>query len=143
MQDHLEERGKGDEVCEEDVRDEEAEGDEDGDAVRACLLAHRWPGNVRELENAIERAVVLTEGELIDVDDLPAEMRAESEAGGLAIPGSTMAEIEKHAILRTLDATGGSTTRTAEMLGISVRTVQYRLAEYGLRRRGGALVEGE
>ena len=113
------------------------------DAVRARLLAHRWPGNVRELENAIERAVVLTAGDLIDVDDLPAEMRAESESGAVAIPGSTMAEIEKHAILRTLDATAGSTTRTAEMLGISVRTVQYRLAEYGLRRRGGALVEVE
>jgi two-component system response regulator HydG len=101
------------------------------DAARAKLSAHRWPGNVRELENAIERAVVLGEGSAIDHDDLPIEV-ASANKGAVQVPGASMAEIEKHAILTTLEAVGGSTARAAEMLDISVRTIQYRLHEYGL-----------
>jgi len=51
---------------------------------------------------------------------------------GIRIPGATMAELEKHAILTTLEAAQGSTTRAAEILDISVRTIQYRLHEYGV-----------
>jgi two-component system response regulator HydG len=96
----------------------------------AKLIAHRWPGNVRELENAVERATVLAEGSVIEEGDLPIEV---SSAGrqGVQIPGSTMAEIERHAIEATLDAVGGSTARAAEMLDLSIRTIQYRLHEYG------------
>ncbi|TKD06492.1 sigma-54-dependent transcriptional regulator [Polyangium fumosum] len=101
------------------------------DRARAKLLAHRWPGNVRELENAIERAVVLCEGTQIDEDDLPIDV-APLPKGGVRIPGATMAEIERFAILSTLDATNGSTAKAAEMLDISVRTIQYRLHEYGV-----------
>jgi len=104
------------------------------DAARMRLLAHRWPGNVRELENAIERAVVLCQETLLDVSDLPDEVQASASADAVAIPGATMAEIERHAILATLDAMGGSTARAAEMLGISVRKIQYRLNEYRLAR---------
>jgi two-component system response regulator HydG len=100
------------------------------DAALAKLAAHRWPGNVRELENAIERAVVLCEGEMIDAENLPIAVPAGK--ADVHIPGSTMAELEKHAILATLDAVGGSTTRAAEMLDISVRTIQYRMHEYGV-----------
>jgi len=101
------------------------------DRARAKLLAHRWPGNVRELENAIERGVVLCEGTLIDENDLPIDV-APLPKGAVRIPGATMAEIERFAILSTLDATNGSTTKAAEMLDISVRTIQYRLHEYGI-----------
>jgi two-component system response regulator HydG len=101
------------------------------DAARTKILAHRWPGNVRELENAIERAVVLSEGNEVDADDLPFDA-AQPVQGPVRIPGSTMAELERHAILATLEATGGSTTRAAELLDISVRTIQYRLQEYGM-----------
>ena len=52
--------------------------------------------------------------------------------GPVRIPGSTMAEIERYAIVSTLEATGGSTSKAADILDISVRTIQYRLAEYGL-----------
>jgi len=102
------------------------------DAARAKLTAHRWPGNVRELENAIERAVVFTEGELVEADALPFDAAPATIEGGPRIPGATMAELEKHAILATLEAVGGSTSRAAEMLDISARTIQYRLHEYGV-----------
>jgi two-component system, NtrC family, response regulator HydG len=102
------------------------------DAARAKLVAHRWPGNVRELENAIERAVVFTEGEVVEAEALPFDAAPATIEGGPRIPGATMAELEKHAILATLEAVGGSTSRAAEMLDISARTIQYRLHEYGV-----------
>jgi two-component system response regulator HydG len=101
------------------------------DDARTKILAHRWPGNVRELENAIERAVVLCERPKIEADDLPFEA-AQPMKGAVRVPGATMAEIERWAILATLEATDGSTAKAAELLDISVRTIQYRLHEYGL-----------
>jgi two-component system response regulator HydG len=102
------------------------------DAARAKLLSHRWPGNVREIENAIERGVVLCEGNMIDEDHLPVGVVPSARTGSIRIPGTTMAEIERFAILSTLEAVSGSTTKAAEMLDISVRTIQYRLHEYGI-----------
>jgi two-component system response regulator HydG len=99
------------------------------DAARAKIAMHPWHGNVRELENAIERAVVLCEGRRVDADDLPVDT-APLVRGGVQIPGSSMAELERYAILATLEATGGSTSRTAEILGLSVRKIQYRLHTY-------------
>ncbi|AKV00522.1 Response regulator of zinc sigma-54-dependent two-component system [Labilithrix luteola] len=100
------------------------------DKARAKLVSYRWPGNVRALENAIERAVVLCEGSLIGEEELPFEPVSEG-LGQIRIPGSTMAELERYAILKTLEATDGSTAKAAEILDISVRTIQYRLHEYG------------
>lgn len=102
------------------------------DAAKACLTSYRWPGNVRELENALERAVVMCNHERIDEADLPAEVRKRRSEGGIQIPGSSMAEIEKHAILSTLQSVDWLTSKAAEVLGISVRTIQYRLSEYGI-----------
>ena len=104
-----------------------------GPGTLNALLAHDWPGNVRELENAIERAVVLAQGREITADDLPPSLRGarpdRREAGSL-IPGATLYEIEREAILRTLELVGGSTSRAADMLGISARKIQYRMKEY-------------
>ena len=105
--------------------------DELTEDARTKILAHRWPGNVRELENAIERAVVLSEGSKVEADDLPFEA-PQPMKGPVRVPGATMAEIERWAILATLEATEGSTAKAAELLDISVRTIQYRLHEYGL-----------
>jgi DNA-binding NtrC family response regulator len=102
-------------------------------SARAKLLAHRWPGNVRALENAVERAVVLCEGAVIDESDLPFEAAPDS-LGGIRVPGATMAEVERYTILATLDAVGGSTAKAAEILDVSVRTSQYRVNQYRLGR---------
>ena len=94
------------------------------------LVAYDWPGNVRELENAIERAVVLATGGELEARQLPTSVRPVSTAGIPMIPGATMAELERYAILETMKAAGGSTSKAAEILGISARTIQYRLHEY-------------
>jgi DNA-binding NtrC family response regulator len=96
------------------------------------LMAYDWPGNVRELENAIERAVVLTTGHQIEPKALPSTVRpvAATASGVPVVPGATMADLERYAILETLKACGGSTSKAAEMLGISTRTIQYRLHQY-------------
>ncbi len=100
------------------------------DAVER-ITAYRWPGNVRELENVIERAVVLCDSPKLNAKHLPAGVGA-VQRGTVRIPGSTMSEIERHAILSTLEACGGRTTQAAQMLDISVRKIQYKLHEYGI-----------
>jgi two-component system NtrC family response regulator/two-component system response regulator HydG len=105
------------------------------------LLRYAWPGNVRELENVIERAVVLARGPNLTTDDLPPVLSGPEPAGprpGGLIPGATFREIEREAILRTLEVVDGSTTRAAEMLGISTRKIQYRLKAYGRQDREAA-----
>jgi DNA-binding NtrC family response regulator len=95
------------------------------------LIAYDWPGNVRELENAVERAVVLTTRAQIEPKALPPNVRPRSTPAGMpVIPGSTLEDIERYTILETLKAAGGSTSKAAEILGISVRTIQYRLHQY-------------
>jgi two-component system response regulator HydG len=104
------------------------------DRARMKLRSHRWPGNVRELENAIERAVVLCDADKIDDEHLPYGSAGHAALDGISVPGATMAELEKYGILKTLEAVDGSTVRAAELLDISVRTIQYRLHEYGLAK---------
>lgn len=99
--------------------------------ARAKLASHNWPGNVRGLEQVIESAIMLAQGSSIDAQDLGFEPDVSSPHEP-RIPGSTMADIEKHAILQTLDSVAGSTARAAEILDVSVRTIQYRLHEYGI-----------
>ncbi|HTJ45510.1 MAG TPA: sigma-54 dependent transcriptional regulator [Kofleriaceae bacterium] len=98
------------------------------------LVDYAWPGNVRELENAIERAVVLTRGTVIDEDALPREVRDSAAAGG---PGMTFAigtplhDIEMRVIRETLRHTRGDKRLAAKLLGIATRTIYRRLAEVG------------
>jgi DNA-binding NtrC family response regulator len=100
------------------------------DALRA-LGSYGWPGNVRELENAIERAVVLCDGPRVEARHLPASIHTETSAGGVPpVPGTTIYDLERYAILRTLEACKGSTSRAATILGISPRKIQYKLHEY-------------
>jgi two-component system, NtrC family, response regulator len=105
----------------------------------ALLLQHSWPGNVRELENVVERAVILSSEPTLTPAHFPTLRRlaiAASAGGdgdggrGISIPGSTMAELEREAILRTMEAVGGSTSRAAALLHISARKIQYKLKDY-------------
>ncbi|HVO19167.1 MAG TPA: sigma-54 dependent transcriptional regulator [Anaeromyxobacter sp.] len=104
----------------------------------SAIFSYAWPGNVRELSEALGRAVAAARGLEIALADLPPLVRgarAEAEEAPFPVPGSTMEEIEREAILRALDRCGGSTSRAAELLGVSVRKVQYRLKEYRVGTR--------
>ncbi len=101
------------------------------DSALERIAGYRWPGNVRELENVIERAVVLCDEPTISSKHLPPGVGA-VQRGTVRIPGSTLEEIERHAILSTLEAAGGRTAQAAQMLDISVRKIQYKLHEYGI-----------
>ncbi|MEW5974817.1 MAG: sigma-54 dependent transcriptional regulator [Acidobacteriota bacterium] len=92
-------------------------------SAQKMLRDYDWPGNVRELENVLERALIIARGHSIQPEDLPLE-----EA--LQVSPRTLAEIEKDAILRALGENDGHHRKTAEQLGISLRTLQYRLKDY-------------
>ncbi len=102
-----------------------------GEDALARLTSYAWPGNVRELENVVERAVVLCDGPQIEPKHLPASLvPTEERDGAPPIPGSTIADLERYAILKTLEACGGSTSKAAMLLGVSTRKIQYKLHEY-------------
>jgi len=104
------------------------------------LVSYDWPGNVRELEDAIERAVSLSSTGELERRHLPASACVAGATGAPRVPGATMAELERYAIVQTMKATGGSTARAAEILGISARTIQYRLHDYHAAPRSDAVV---
>jgi two-component system, NtrC family, response regulator len=103
-----------------------------------ALLAYDWPGNVRELETVIERAVLLANTEDLTIADLPPVLRGRGgmnpDSSEVSV-GATLREIERAAILRTLELVKRSTSRAAAMLGISVRTIQYRRKEYATENK--------
>ncbi len=105
----------------------------------AALSAHTWPGNVRELENAVERAVVLCRGELVDVDDLPPAVR--DARGGRAVlsfeVGTPLKAVERAMIEATLQACDGDKGLAASLLGITARTIYRREAEWARQDRAG------
>ncbi|MFO1312417.1 MAG: sigma-54 dependent transcriptional regulator [Burkholderiales bacterium] len=95
----------------------------------ATIRAHRWPGNVRELKNAVQRAFILADDE-VDLDFGGFEYAVPSDSC-LRIPvGTPLAEIERKAIYATLDLCEGNKRRCAGMLGVSLKTLYNRLAEY-------------
>ena len=103
------------------------------------LMRYSWPGNIRELENAVERAVILTRGDMVTPENLPDAIRSldggdREDAEGVADPSSsqTLKDVEQQMILRTLAEAGGNRTKTAEILGISRRTLQLKLKKYGI-----------
>ncbi len=106
------------------------------------LMAHRWPGNVRELENVLQRALLFRAGERLDADDFVLEappaprLVARSEERPVRLADAARA-VQANAIAEALAAVGGHRGRAAALLGVSERTLRYRLA--GLRDTGNAL----
>ncbi len=113
------------------------------------LRAYPWPGNIRELEWAMERAVVLGETDWVELEDLPSEIvhpvtalaeptpgsaLTERGSAGRIIPEETWEEHEKAKILEALQRTNGNITRAAQLLGMTFRTLQYRLEKFAIRR---------
>jgi len=105
------------------------------------LLRYSWPGNVRELENVVERGLVLTDTELIDVENLPPEIQGANENSAFAqideysIKKATRI-LEKELIRKALRKTGGNHTHASRILEISHRTLLYKMKEYGIREEG-------
>jgi len=112
----------------------------------AALEVYAWPGNVRELENAIERAVVLSRGDEIELEDLPESVRASASRAGaqgqlaalglegrmLTVPlGTTMDDLELRVIRETLRHTKGDKNLAATLLGIAARTIYRKLEKDG------------
>ena len=89
------------------------------------LCAHKWPGNIRELQNAVERALVVFDGNEIPEDAL--DLR-ESMTSGAA---SNLHDVEKDHILSTLRSSSGNRTVAAKQLGITARTLRNKLKDYG------------
>jgi DNA-binding NtrC family response regulator len=123
------------------------------DALQTLVRAP-WPGNVRELRNLMESLVILHSGDELGAAQLPEELRRAADANvepeaadvfeppqGEAFVGRTMEEIEREAILRSLERTSGNRTQAAEMLGIGLRTLQRKIKQY--KAEGFAVKDGE
>ncbi|MEZ4367355.1 MAG: helix-turn-helix domain-containing protein [Kofleriaceae bacterium] len=111
-------------------------------AAQQALLGHRWPGNVRELMNVLERGVALCTGDVIEVDDLPPQVRERQAPDTVAAAAArrlTLAELEREYIERVLDDEGGNKTRAAQRLGLDRKTLYRKLEEYA--RVDGATAE--
>jgi two-component system response regulator FlrC len=101
------------------------------EAAKETLVAHTWPGNVRELGNALERAAIITDTDLIEGEDLSIGVTPE---GGAKVPGdgASLRDIEKEAIRQALLTTDGHRKKAAQKLGIGLRTLYNKIKEYGL-----------
>lgn len=104
------------------------------------LLTYDYPGNVRELQNIIEFAMIMCNDAYIEASDLPKNVREAAQSGqipfetGIHTEVGTLREIEKHAIIQSMERNNGNQRKTAEELGISERGLHNKLKEYGYKR---------
>ena len=110
--------------------------------ARKLMLEYNYPGNIRQLESAIERSVLLAEGDLITLDDLPPEMlrnesvTANSGESNFTLPpnGINFEDVERSLIMQAMDRTDNNITKSAKLLGLTFRTLQYRLEKFGVKK---------
>src|SRR5947207_14879382 len=110
--------------------------------TRRLMIDYSWPGNVRQLESAIERAILLCEGDLITVEDLPSEVRQEvgpASEGAFKLPaeGINFEDVERNLITQAMEQTDYNITKAAKLLGLTFRTLQYRLEKFGIKKPDG------
>lgn len=99
--------------------------------AKNALYKYDWPGNIRELRNCVEAAVVMCKTEFVELRDLPPQIRANNETKSINIEvGLSLAEIEKQAILSTLNNCNGNKSKTADILKIGRKTLHRKLEEY-------------
>lgn len=105
-----------------------------GKEALEAMKSHAWNGNIRELKNVIERAVILTSGNQIDVSTLPVELQQKANPlrNTKVLSAFELASAEKLHIQKVLNHTGGNKTKTAELLGIALTTLYRKLSEYGI-----------
>ena len=111
--------------------------------TRKLMIDYSWPGNVRQLESAIERALLLAEGDKITLEDLPTELRQEvgpASDGTFKLPaeGINFEDVERNLITQAMEQTDYNITKAAKLLGLTFRTLQYRLEKFGIKRPDGA-----
>jgi DNA-binding NtrC family response regulator len=107
-----------------------------------ALLRHNWPGNVRELRNVLERALILAGAGTVELKHLPQPFQGHPATAAPEVAefpvGTTVSEVERVLILRTIEHTRNNKTRAAEILGISLKTLHNKLKEYGSKDVAGA-----
>jgi two-component system response regulator AtoC len=104
-------------------------------AATDVLERYGWPGNVRELRNAIERAMLLADGECLQPDDFTTLTRTVSAAAFLLPPeGVNLEDVERQLVVQALDRAGGNQTRAAQLLGMHRDQVRYRIEKFGLSK---------
>jgi len=96
------------------------------------LMRYNWPGNIRELENAIERGVIIAQGELLTPNELPIALRQNTQSTHDTANTGSLKDMEREHISRTLAQVGGNRTQAAKILGITRKTLQNKIKEYGL-----------
>jgi DNA-binding NtrC family response regulator len=110
--------------------------------TKKLMNDYSWPGNVRQLESAIERAILLTEEDLITTEDLPTEVRQEvgpTSEGAFKLPaeGINFEDVERNLITQAMEQTDYNITKAAKLLGLTFRTLQYRLEKFGIKKPDG------
>ncbi|HJT68164.1 MAG TPA: sigma-54 dependent transcriptional regulator [Pyrinomonadaceae bacterium] len=110
--------------------------------TKKLMVDYSWPGNVRQLESAIERAILLAEGEKITLEDLPTEVRQDvgpASEGTFKLPaeGINFEDVERNLITQAMEQTDYNITKAAKLLGLTFRTLQYRLEKFGIKKADG------
>ena len=117
--------------------------------ARHLLEDYSYPGNIRQLESALERAILLCENDLITIEDLPPEMTSGSRpaASGdifkLPPEGVNFEDVERSLIMQAMERTDNNITKSAKLLGLTFRTLQYRLEKFGFKKDGDGTEEAE
>ena len=112
--------------------------------VLEAMRRYRWPGNIRELENTLEQIFILTDAPVILPEHLPEKFkRPSSDPGDMTLPpgGLVLEDLEQELIRQALERTGGRIKEAAELLGLTYKTLQYRLKKHQIDRKGEALPE--
>src|ERR1051325_5045621 len=110
--------------------------------TKKLMNDYSWPGNVRQLESAIERALLLSEGDLITLEDRSEEVRQEVGPAAecafkLPAEGINFEEVERNLITQAMEQTDYNITKAAKLLGLTFRTLQYRLEKFGIKKSDG------